>query len=197
MRFLFISLCFLTQTLFAQITVQQKIVHVMRMGENLATILLQKGVSQEDFCKWNDCNQTYQMGDILQLGFRTVERRLPPYEKPTYTPDIPIQGNEKLSAIWESGFIAVYDDLGTLKMANGEKYNPNAYIVAHPSLPFGTRILITNTANAKQVYAVVKDRGPLEEGAIIEVSEAVAEALAFEEETYPMIEIRLIQAHEE
>lgn len=196
MRAFLIFIGFFAPLLNAQ-TVQLKRVHVLRMGENVETILIQKGISKADFCKWNDCNRNFLAGDVLQLGTATVERKLPPYPKPLYALDVPIEGNEDLSGVYESGYVSIYDELGTYRMANGERYQPNAYVVAHPDLPFGTRLLLTNVQNGYQVYAVVKDRGPLESGTFMEVSEAVAEALAIEEDLYPFIEIRLIQPHEE
>jgi rare lipoprotein A len=44
--------------------------------------------------------------------------------------------------------------------ASGEVMNPNAMIVAHRSLPFGTRIRVTNQSNGKSVVVRVVDRGP-------------------------------------
>ena len=45
-------------------------------------------------------------------------------------------------------------------MANGEAMNPNAMITAHRSLPFGTRLRVTNQSNGKSVVVTVTDRGP-------------------------------------
>jgi rare lipoprotein A (peptidoglycan hydrolase) len=190
-------LIFLLPTLLSAQTVQQRRVHVLRMGENLETVLIRKQVDKAVFCTLNDCNRTFVAGDILELGTQMVERKLPPYQKPVYTPEIRVAGNEMLGQIYQSGYVSIFDETTILKMANGEKYNPNAYIIAHPELPFGTRLLISNTTNGKQVYAVVKDRGPLESGSFIEISEAIAVALELEEDLYPIVEIRLVEQHEE
>jgi rare lipoprotein A len=45
-------------------------------------------------------------------------------------------------------------------MANGQPMNPNAMITAHRSLPFGTRLRVTNQSNGKSVVVTVTDRGP-------------------------------------
>ena len=53
------------------------------------------------------------------------------------------------------------------------------YGVAHRSLPFGTRVLITNPANGKSVTAVVTDRGPFVRGRTLDVNQNVANVLGF------------------
>jgi len=61
--------------------------------------------------------------------------------------------------------------------ANGEIFNPNLFTAAHPSLPFGTVLTITNKQNMKQVTVRVNDRGPFVAARIIDLSMAAAEAL--------------------
>jgi len=61
--------------------------------------------------------------------------------------------------------------------ANGEIFNPSLFTAAHPSLPFGTILTITNKQNMKQVTIRVNDRGPFVSSRIIDLSMAAAEAL--------------------
>jgi rare lipoprotein A len=61
--------------------------------------------------------------------------------------------------------------------ANGEIFNPALFTAAHPSLPFGTILTITNKQNMKQVTIRVNDRGPFVSSRIIDLSMAAAEAL--------------------
>jgi len=61
--------------------------------------------------------------------------------------------------------------------ANGEIFNPSLFTAAHPSLPFGTILNITNKQNMKQVTVRVNDRGPFVSSRIIDLSMAAAEAL--------------------
>ena len=61
--------------------------------------------------------------------------------------------------------------------ANGEIFNPSLFTAAHPSLPFGTILTITNKQNMKQVAVRVNDRGPFISSRIIDLSMAAAEAL--------------------
>ena len=61
--------------------------------------------------------------------------------------------------------------------ANGEKFNPNAMTAAHRSLPFGTRLRVTNLATGRSVTVRVNDRGPYIPGRIVDVSYSAAESL--------------------
>jgi len=61
--------------------------------------------------------------------------------------------------------------------ANGEIFNPGLFTAAHPTLPFGTILTITNKQNMKQVTIRVNDRGPFVAARIIDLSMAAAEAL--------------------
>jgi len=61
--------------------------------------------------------------------------------------------------------------------ASGEKMDDVALTAAHNSLPFGTKVLIENTANGRSVVVRINDRGPFVAGRIIDLSKAAAKAL--------------------
>jgi len=61
--------------------------------------------------------------------------------------------------------------------ASGEIFNPDLYTAAHPNLPFGTILMVTNKQNMRQVTVRVNDRGPFVASRIIDVSRAAAEVL--------------------
>jgi len=61
--------------------------------------------------------------------------------------------------------------------ASGEIFNSSLFTAAHPSLPFGTFLLVTNRNNNRQVSVRVNDRGPFVGGRIIDLSRAAAEHL--------------------
>jgi rare lipoprotein A len=80
----------------------------------------------------------------------------------------------------ETGKIAWYGNkFAGRRTASGERYNPEAMTVAHKSLPFGTWVLVTNTANGKSVKLRVNDRGPTQADRIADVSYAAARKLGF------------------
>ena len=66
------------------------------------------------------------------------------------------------------------------KTASGQPFNQNALTAAHPSLPFGTQVRVTNLANSKQVVVSINDRGPYKGGRIIDLSRAAARKLAID-----------------
>ncbi|MGF1696029.1 septal ring lytic transglycosylase RlpA family protein [Vibrio lamellibrachiae] len=55
--------------------------------------------------------------------------------------------------------------------ASGERYNMRAYTAAHKTLPFGTIVKVTNTANGKSVDVKINDRGPFVKGRVIDLSQ--------------------------
>jgi rare lipoprotein A len=61
--------------------------------------------------------------------------------------------------------------------ASGETFNPNQLTAAHPTLPFGTLLKITNKHNNKQVTVRVNDRGPFVSARIIDLSQGAAAQL--------------------
>lgn len=67
----------------------------------------------------------------------------------------------------------------TSKTASGERMNPAAMTAAHRSLPFGTKLKVTNRKNGKSVVVVVNDRGPFIKGRVLDLSKAAANRLGF------------------
>lgn len=65
------------------------------------------------------------------------------------------------------------------KTANGEQFDKTALTAAHRTLPFGTRVRVTNTVNGRTVIVRINDRGPFKPGRVIDVSDAAAEVLGF------------------
>lgn len=63
--------------------------------------------------------------------------------------------------------------------ASGETYNMYEMTAAHPDLPLGTRVLVTDLHNGKSVVVRVNDRGPLVPGRIIDLSYGAAQELGF------------------
>ena len=61
--------------------------------------------------------------------------------------------------------------------ANGERFNMYALTAAHRTLPFGTRLLVTNLENDRTVEVRINDRGPYVGARILDLSYAAARAL--------------------
>lgn len=60
------------------------------------------------------------------------------------------------------------------KVASGGWFNPKAMTAAHKTLPFGTRVRVTNKHNGRSVVVRINDRGPYIKGRIIDLSKAAA-----------------------
>ena len=58
--------------------------------------------------------------------------------------------------------------------ANGERYNQYSLTAAHKSLPFGTKVKVTNVHNGRSVVVRINDRGPFVRGRVIDLSTAAA-----------------------
>jgi rare lipoprotein A len=63
------------------------------------------------------------------------------------------------------------------KTASGEQFNPSELTAAHRTLPFGTRLRVTNVATGQSVTVRVNDRGPFIPGRVVDVSRSAAEVL--------------------
>lgn len=60
------------------------------------------------------------------------------------------------------------------RTASGKRFDKNAFTAAHRSLPFGTKVEVTNLANGKTVIVEINDRGPYSEDRILDLSPAAA-----------------------
>ena len=63
------------------------------------------------------------------------------------------------------------------KTASGERFDQHALTAAHRSLPFGSRVQVTNLRNDKTVVVRINDRGPYAKKRIIDLSQQAAEQL--------------------
>jgi rare lipoprotein A len=65
------------------------------------------------------------------------------------------------------------------RTASGERYDEKALTAAHRTLPFGTKVQVTNLANGRSVVVTITDRGPFTKGRVIDVSRRAARKLDF------------------
>lgn len=65
-------------------------------------------------------------------------------------------------------------------LASGGRFNPNAMTAAHKTLPFGTKVRVTNQHNGKSVVVTINDRGPYIAGRIIDLSKAAAHSISMQ-----------------
>jgi rare lipoprotein A len=76
-----------------------------------------------------------------------------------------------------TGIAAYYSTDYSGRTACGDRYDPNKFTAAHRSLPFGTRLRVTDPRSRRSVVVVVNDRGPFTRGRVLDLSLAAAKAL--------------------
>jgi len=98
----------------------------------------------------------------------------PPTKKPT-TPQSPPSGGGSVVSSGTCG-ASYYSD--GQRTANGEIFDPNAFTAAHRTLPFNTRVRVTNAANGKSTIVRINDRGPFVSGRCLDLTRAAFAAIA-------------------
>jgi rare lipoprotein A len=77
----------------------------------------------------------------------------------------------------ETGVASVYSTESGSQTASGARLNPDALTAAHRSLPFGSRVRVTNHSNGHSAVVTINDRGPFVRGRIIDLTPTAAHAL--------------------
>jgi peptidoglycan lytic transglycosylase len=93
-----------------------------------------------------------------------------------------------------SGVASVYDHTSGAHTASGERLQESALTAAHPSLPFGTVVEVSNARNGRKVLVRINDRGPFVRGRVIDLTPAAAQALQFHGTT--AVSLRVVGNHD-
>jgi len=80
------------------------------------------------------------------------------------------------------------------RSASGEIYNQNAMTAAHRSLPFGTKVVVTNLNNGRSAVVRINDRGPFVRGRVIDLSAAAARVLGMMDSGTAPVQIQVLGA---
>lgn len=88
------------------------------------------------------------------------------------------------------GVASFYSDTET---ASGEKFDKNELTAAHPSLPFGTRLRVTDVSSGRFVTVRVNDRGPFVRGRVVDISPSAAEALGMVDRGVTNVRLDVVQ----
>lgn len=82
-----------------------------------------------------------------------------------------VKKSESKSKHSQSGVASYYSKrLQGSRTASGERHNSNEMVAAHKTLPFGTKVKVTNLSNGKEVIVKINDRGPFAKGRVIDLS---------------------------
>lgn len=76
--------------------------------------------------------------------------------------------------------------------ANGERFNPAEMTAAHRTLPFGSKLRVTNTRNGQSVVVRVNDRGPYAHNRIIDLSQGAAKEIGMIQSGTAHVKLELI-----
>lgn len=79
------------------------------------------------------------------------------------------------------------------RTANGETFNMREFTAAHKTLPFGSRVLVTNPRNGRSVTVRINDRGPYTRGRTIDLSRAAAEEIGMVAKGHATVELALVE----
>jgi rare lipoprotein A len=101
--------------------------------------------------------------------------------------DKPAAGTQTAS----QGIASFYSEIQPT--ANGETFNPNELTAAHRTLPFGTRLRVTNVATGKSVTVRINDRGPFIAGRVVDVSYSAAETLGIVSRGVAKVKLDVVQ----
>ncbi|MCH2342781.1 septal ring lytic transglycosylase RlpA family protein [Pseudomonas sp. NPDC047963] len=124
---------------------------------------------------------------LLLFAFVAGCTTAPPKEPTTGQPPASVTGQ-----LIGSGKASYYGNQHHNKLtASGERFDQHALTAAHRTLPFGTRVRVTNTRNGQSVVVRINDRGPFVRGRIIDLSKAAFERIS--STRAGVIRVRLVQ----
>ena len=79
------------------------------------------------------------------------------------------------------------------RTASGEVFRPGTFTAAHRSLPFGTKVLVTNMANGKSAMVRINDRGPFHGSRVIDLAHGAARELGVTSSGIASVKLQVIQ----
>lgn len=129
-------------------------------------------------------------------AFRQLPAATPPADavdlttiEHTHSDATPAESGTALGSGMASYYAAKFNGRRT---ASGERFDVSAMTAAHRTLPFGSRVRVTNPANGRSVVVRINDRGPFTRGRTIDVSPAAAEQLGLIARGHGRVELSLL-----
>ena len=84
-------------------------------------------------------------------------------------------------------------ELAGRRTASGERFDPAGLTAAHRTLPFGSKVRVTNPRSGKSVIVRINDRGPFTRGRLIDVSEAAARQIGLVATGHGQVKLTLLE----
>jgi peptidoglycan lytic transglycosylase len=79
------------------------------------------------------------------------------------------------------------------RTASGERFDARAMTAAHRTLPFGTKVRVTDVASGRSVTVRINDRGPFVSGRIVDISQSAAEELGLVRRGVAMVKLDVVE----
>lgn len=99
------------------------------------------------------------------------------------------------AAPFELGMASFFaTEMAGRRTANGETCDPATLTAAHRTLPFGTKLRVTNPANGKSVIVRINDRGPFARGRVIDLSKAAAAEIGLVQRGHGHVELHRLNS---
>jgi rare lipoprotein A len=83
-------------------------------------------------------------------------------------------------------------ELAGHRTASGERFDPRGLTAAHRTLPFGSKVRVTNPANGRSVVVRINDRGPFARGRLIDLSRSAAERIGLVARGHGEVQLALL-----
>jgi len=113
---------------------------------------------------------------------------------PTEIPIASTEAHPSKKAPYQVGTASWYgEQFDGKETASGQAFDMYDLTAAHPTLPLGTYVKVTNLRNRKAVVVRINDRGPVVDGRIIDLSYGAAEALGFEHRGLQKVRIDVVK----
>lgn len=124
------------------------------------------------------------LGSFADAGERTTHViKVKGNKIPHITKHVKIATVKDVKSFTQTGIASYYGYESGPRTANGEKFNPKALTAAHRTLPFGTKILVTNLKTNQSVIVRVNDRGPYVKPRVLDLSQAAGAKIGINRQT--------------
>jgi rare lipoprotein A len=116
------------------------------------------------------------------------------YVAPAPPKEEPAPGEALVRSLLGEGAASYYHDaLEGRSTASGQPYRADGLTAAHRSLPFGSRVRVTNLSNGLSVVVRVNDRGPFTRGRVIDLSRAAAARIGLLARGHGKVRLELVE----
>ncbi len=116
------------------------------------------------------------------------------YVPPAPPPEKPAAGEALVRRLLGEGAASYYHDaLEGRSTASGQPYRAASLTAAHRSLPFGSRVRVTNLSNGRAVVVRINDRGPFARGRVIDLSRSAASRIGLLARGHGKVRLELVE----